>query len=77
MPKYNIIYTSPDNNPYLWSGASLDKLEKTGREVLRFSGKVFEKDELDDAIKECKIVAKEMFPDDDEIKVDMVEVKVV
>jgi len=77
MPKYNIIYTSPDNDPYLWSGTSLDKLEKTGQEVLRFSGKVFEKDELDNAIAKCKKAAKQLFPDDNELKVDTVEVKVV
>jgi hypothetical protein len=77
MPKYNIIYTSPNNDPYLWSGTSLDRLEKNEQDVLRFSGKVFEEDELDDAITECKKAAKEMFPDDDELKVDTVEVKVV
>jgi hypothetical protein len=77
MPKYNIIYTSPDNDPYLWSDTSLDKLEKTDREVLRFSGKVFEKDELADAIAACKKAAKKLFTMDDELKVDAVEVKVV
>lgn len=77
MPKYNIIYTSPQDEPYLWNGTSLDKLENTEQEVLRFSGKVFEEDELQDAVKACKKAAKEMFPMDEFLKVDAVEVKVV
>jgi hypothetical protein len=77
MPKYNIIYTSPDDDVYLWSGTSLDKLKKTEREILRFSGKVFEENELHDAIPACKKAAKEMFPDDDELEIKTVEVKVV
>jgi hypothetical protein len=77
MPKYNIIYTSPHDEPYLWNGTSLDKLEKTGQEVLRFSGKIFGANELTSAIAACKKAAKEMFPNDEYLKVDTVEVKVV
>jgi hypothetical protein len=77
MPQYNIIYTSPHDEPYLWNGTSLDKLEKTGQEVLRFSGKVFGEGELANAIAACKNAAKQMFPDDEYLKIDTVEVKVV
>jgi hypothetical protein len=49
--KYNVIYTSPHHVTYLWNGSSLDKLAKTGQDVLRFSGKDFKEDELAGAIK--------------------------
>lgn len=77
MPQYNIIYTSPQDEPYLWDGSSLDKLEKTGQEVLRFSGKTFSEGELTDAIEACKQAAKKQFPQDEYLKVNSVEVKVV
>ena len=76
MPKYNIIYISPDNDHYLWTGTSLDKLEKTGQELLRFSGKDFKEEELTDGIKAAKVAAGQAFPDDDELKVKTVEIKV-
>jgi hypothetical protein len=77
MPQYNIIYTSPHDEPFLWNGASLDKLEKSGQEVLRYSGKVFSDGELDEAVAACKKAAQVMFPDDKYLKVNTVEVKVV
>ena len=52
MPKYNIIYTSPQKDYYLWDCTSLTKLEKAGQENLMFSGKVFKEDELAGAISE-------------------------
>jgi hypothetical protein len=76
MSKYNIIYTSPADDPYLWNGASLDKLEHTDQEVLLFSGKSFEEGKLKDAIKDCKAAAKVMFPKDTDPKIKTVEIKV-
>jgi hypothetical protein len=76
MPNYNIIYTSPGNDPYLWDGTSLTQLEKTEQEVLRFSGKDFKQDGLPDGIAACKKAAKEMFPKDEELKIKTVEIKV-
>jgi len=74
--KYNIIYTSPRHDRYLWNGSSLDKLAKNGQDVLRFSGKDFKEDEVSNAIKACKKAAKQLFPGDDELKVEKVEVNV-
>ena len=76
MPKYNIIFTSPDDDPYLWNGTSLDQLEKTGQEVLKFSGRTFEHGELKAAIKYCRAFAKKMFPDDKDLKIKTVEIRV-
>jgi hypothetical protein len=76
MSKYNIIYLSPTDDPYLWNGRSLDKLEHTGQEVLRFSGETFKEDELEEAIKACKEAAKQLFPEDKELEVKTIEIKV-
>jgi len=76
MAKYNIIYTSPNDDLYLWNGISLDQLEHADQEVLFFSGKSFKDDELKDAIRDCKAVAKAIFPDDTDPKIKTVEIKV-
>ncbi len=76
MPKYNIIYISPADDPYLWNGATLDKLEHTGQEMLLFSGRSFQDGELKDGIKDCKAAAKAMFPEDTDPKIKTVELKV-
>ena len=76
MPNYNIIYTSTAGDSYLWDGSSLTKLEKTGHEVLRFSGKDFKQAELSDCIAACKKAANEKFPKDEILKVKTVEIKV-
>lgn len=76
MPNYNIIYTSPDGDTYLWNGRSLDRLEKEEQEVLYFSGGAFKTEELKEAIEECKALIAEMFPTDNEPKIKTVELKV-
>jgi hypothetical protein len=76
MPKYNIIYTSPNDDHYLWNGTSLDKLEKEEQEVLLFSGKNFKEGELKDAINDCKKAAKQLFSRDKDPKVKTVEIAV-
>jgi len=65
MPKYNIIYTSPKKDHYLWNGTSLDKLERAGQENLMFSGKIFKEEELPGAIKDCKAAIAQSFPKDE------------
>jgi hypothetical protein len=77
MPKYNIIFTSPDDDTYLWNETSFDKLENAGNDVLRFSGKAFEEDELKDALKQAIEAAKKMFPGNKEPVIKVVEIKVV
>ena len=76
MPKYNIIYTSPQKDNYLWDGASLTKLERAGQENLMFSGKIFKEDELADAMKDCKAAIAQSFPKDEnpEIKTVLINV---
>jgi hypothetical protein len=76
MSKYNIIYISPADDPYLWNGTTLDKLEHTGQEMLLFSGKSFQDKELKDGIKDCHAAAKVLFPEDTDPKIKTVEIKV-
>jgi hypothetical protein len=76
MPKYNIIYTSPQKDHYLWDGSSLTKLEKAGQENLMFSGNVFKEDELANAIEECKKAVTQSFPKDTEPEIKTVQIAV-
>jgi hypothetical protein len=76
MPKYNIIYTSPQKDPYLWDGTSLTKLEKAEQGMLRFSGKSFKKEELDDATADCKKAVKQSFPKDENPEIKSVQITV-
>lgn len=76
MPKYNVIYTAPNNYHYLWNGASLDKLEKAEQETLRFSGKSFKEEELANAIADCKETIAREFPKDIDPEIGVVEIAV-
>ncbi len=76
MPKYNIIYTAPNHDLYLWTGNAFFTLEKKDQEVLHFSGPDFKEDDLAQAIADCKRAAKEKFPKDEERDVKAVEIKV-
>lgn len=76
MPKYNIIYTSSNDTPYLWNGTLLFELEKEEQEVLKFSGSSFKKEELKEAIEECKAAIAEMFPTENNPKIKTVEITV-
>lgn len=76
MSQYNIVYISPQNDHYLWDGTSLNKLEKAEQETLRFSGKSFKEEELDDAIADCKKIIAQSFPKDAKAEVKTVQVKV-
>jgi len=76
MPKYNIIFTAPNNDPYLWDGTELTQLEKTGQENLMFSGKNFKEEELEAAIKACKEAALQMFPHNTGPEIKTVEINV-
>lgn len=64
MLKYNIIYTSPGNDDYLWNGTGFDKLKSVDREPLLFSGKSVKEKELTEILKKSKAVAKKLFPED-------------
>lgn len=76
MPKYNIIYTAPNDDHYIWNGASLDKLEKAEQEILRFSGKSFKEEELANAIADCKETIARTFPKDPDPEIGVVEIAV-
>jgi hypothetical protein len=76
MPKYNIIFTAPNNDPYLWDGTELTQLEKTGQENLMFSGKTFKEDELQEGVKACKKAALQMFPHNLDPQIKTVEIAV-
>jgi hypothetical protein len=76
MSKYNIIYTSPDGENYLWNGKSFDDLESAEREVLFFSGKSVNDEEVKDALIKCKAAAKASFPEDSDPQIKSVEINV-
>ena len=76
MLKYNIIYTSPVKDDYLWNGTGFDKLKSVDREPLLFSGKSVKEDELQETLESCKTVAKKLFPEDKEPIFKRVEVVV-
>ena len=76
MLKYNIIYTSPGNDDYLWNGTGFDKLKSVDREPLLFSGKAIKEDELQEALKKCKTAAQKLFPGDEEPSIKWIEVVV-
>jgi len=76
MPKYNIIYTSPNNDLFLWTGTALSHIEKKKQETLRFSGKDFKEEELAEGVESCKNAAKEKFPNDEALNVKPVEIEV-
>jgi hypothetical protein len=76
MSVYNIIYTSPDKDTYLWNGTGLDKLTYSDREVLFYSGRSIKEDTLFDALKVCKEKVKQLFPEDTDPEIESVAVKV-
>lgn len=76
MPKYNIIFTPPGGDTYLWNGTSFDKLPNPDNDRLRFSGKAFTEDELSAALKEGIEVAHKEFPGDGEPEIKVVEITV-
>lgn len=76
MPDYNIIYTSLDDEPYLWNGSGFDLLRKEENEKLLFSGKTFESKELPAALKKSRAAAKKIFPADSAPKIKEVKVPV-
>ena len=76
MPKYNIIYTSPQKDHYLWDGTVLTKLEKAKQETLRFSGISFKEDELAERVIECRSAVEESFPKDANPEIKPVQIRV-
>jgi len=76
MPSYNIIYTSPSNEIYLWSGRSLDRLNAKERTVLKYSGKSVKDDDVSEAIKQCREAVQLLFPRDANPQVQKVQLKV-
>ena len=76
MADYNIIYTSPDNERYLWNGSEFDHLRSVGNEKLMYSGKSYEEKELPGALKKSRNSARRMFPDDKHPQLKKVKVPV-
>lgn len=76
MSVYNIIYTSPDRDTYLWTGRGLDKLADSDMDVLFYSGRSIKEDTLPEALKACKEKVKQLFPEDNEPVIEPVAVKV-
>jgi hypothetical protein len=76
MQKFNIIYTSPGNDIYLWNGAAFDELESDERETLLYSGASVDEDKVDEVIQECREAAKESFPMDANPDIKKIEISV-
>ena len=76
MAAYNIIYTSADDEDYLWNGSGFDKINNDGNENLLYSGQSYTDEEIADALNKCRKAAELKFPDDDEIKLKKIGVAV-
>jgi hypothetical protein len=76
MATYNIIYTSPAEDTYLWNGTGFDKLDNADREVLFYSGRSIKNEEQEEALKKSKAAAQQLFPTDADPKIKSVAVKV-
>ncbi len=76
MAVYNIIYTSPDKETYLWNGSSFDLLRNRDNDNLFFSGGNIEDKDLPPALKTAREVAAMQFPDDKTLKIDNVEISI-
>ncbi|HTI58222.1 hypothetical protein [Mucilaginibacter sp.] len=75
MAIYNIIYKSPEGKDYLWNGSSFDRL-KEENEKLFFSGKSYDEDEMPGALLKSYKAARELFPADEDIRLEPVEIPV-
>lgn len=76
MHKYNIIYTSPGSEIYLWNGDGFDRLRDDERETLLYSGKSIKAEQVDEALRACKAAARDKFPGDGNPDIKRVEVAV-
>jgi hypothetical protein len=76
MATYNIIYTSPDKDIYLWTERSLTKINSRDRENLKYSGKSIKDDGLEGAIEKCRLSIKSHFPTDTNPKIKLVQIDV-
>jgi hypothetical protein len=62
MSIYNIIYTSSENETYLWNGSSFDILKNKDNAGLFFSGGNIVSSKLASAMKKARAVAHVQFP---------------
>ncbi|MFB9843201.1 hypothetical protein [Mucilaginibacter ginsenosidivorans] len=75
MAIYNITYKAPDDKDYLWNGSTFD-LVKEENEKLFFSGKSYNEDEMAEALLKSYKAAKQLFPADNDIHLEPVEIPV-
>jgi len=75
MAIYNIIYTSPDNEAYLWNGSGFDLLRNEENDKLFYSGKSYDEDEVAQALLKSYNLAKAIFPDDNDVRLDPIEIQ--
>ena len=76
MTKYNIIYTSPAKDYYLWNGRGFDKLGSKDRVGLLYSGKTYNNEDLPIVFPKCREVISKVFPKDSEPKLNTVGILV-
>ena len=74
MAAYNIIYTSADDQDYLWNGSDFDRINNNQNEHLLYSGPSYTDQEIVDALTKCRKAAELKFPEDNEIKLKKVEI---
>lgn len=75
MASYNIIYTSPMHDNYLWNGTGFDPIGND-RETLRYSGQTYTQDELPHVLQKCRETIRHTFPDDTKQELEAVEIDV-
>ncbi|MFI5159662.1 MAG: hypothetical protein ACHQHN_00225 [Sphingobacteriales bacterium] len=76
MAIYNIIYTSPQKETYLWNGSSFDLLKNKDNAGLFFSGSNIEDKKLASVLKKARAFAGKQFPDDKAARISEVEIAV-
>jgi hypothetical protein len=76
MAIYNIIYTSPEKETWLWNGNSFDLLKNKDNENLFFSGSGIVDTKLISSMKKAREAAQKQFPYDKKQEIDKVEITV-
>jgi len=76
MHKYNIIYTSPNGDSYLWNGVGFEKLDDGENGVLLYSGKSIKAEGIEKALATSRAAVAKEFPNDDKPDIKKVEVAV-
>ena len=76
MVIYNIIYSSPGNKTFLWTGNGFDPLESADAGKLLYSGKTYNEDQVIEGMLKSREAAHRIFPEDTDPKIEKKEIPV-